>query len=356
MESHVNIAKTLGGLLQPNQLQALSSVGRGSNLGEAVQQFEAFFIQSMLKSMRSASLSTGLLDSEKSNFYRDWHDQQLAGDLASKETFAVAKLLRRQFGGDSSNDPARQINLKTDPLFQRSAYATQKNSNDTQANHKIKENVVASISAIPKDGINKNNTTLKQLVTKQITDITGISNTANPSTPEQFVQQIYPHAKRAASKLSVSADVLVAIAALETGWGAHTPKANLGQDSFNYFGIKANNWHGRNVTNITKEFDGEKMVTVEGKFRAYETPAESFNDFAEFILSNPRYQEAVNHSTDSKRFVNELHQAGYATDPNYAKKIHSILNGSILKNAIHTASTLPKSAEVVSVYESKSSK
>ena len=136
----------------------------------------------------------------------------------------------------------------------------------------------------------------------------------------------------------------------------HTPKANYGQNSFNYFGIKANNWQGRDVTNITKEFDGEKMVTVEDKFRAYETPAESFNDFAEFLLSNPRYQVAVQHSADSNRFVNELHKAGYATDPNYAKKIHSILNGSILKNAMHSLSTSNQSADVVSVYESSSAK
>ena len=101
MESHVNVAKTLSGLLQPNQQNVVSDSIHTSELGDAVQKFEAYFIQSMLKSMRSASLSSGLLDSDKSDFYRDWHDQQLASDLASKETFAVAKLLRRQFVGES---------------------------------------------------------------------------------------------------------------------------------------------------------------------------------------------------------------------------------------------------------------
>ena len=154
MDTHVNVAKTLGGLLQPNHLPALSGVGRGSNLSEAVQKFEAFFIQSMLKSMRSASLSTGLFDSDKSNFYRDWHDQQLASDLASKETFAVAKLLRRQFDGGTNNDSASQINLKTDPIFQRSEYASQKNVRDTHASHEIGANVVASIRSIVRDELN----------------------------------------------------------------------------------------------------------------------------------------------------------------------------------------------------------
>jgi len=342
MESHVNVAKTLSGLLQPNQQNVISDSRHTSELSDAVQKFEAYFIQSMLKSMRSASLSSGLLDSDKSDFYRDWHDQQLANDLASKETFAVAKLLRRQFVGESEG-PTPNVSLNTGSLFRRSDYASIGRSNSPG-----KANVVASVGKSTSNTIDPIKTTLKQSVTKEITETTGVLRRSELSTPEQFVQQIYPHAKEAATKLNTSADILVAIAALETGWGLHTPKANYGQDSFNYFGIKANNWHGPEVTNVTKEFDGEKMIVVHDDFRAYETPADSFNDFAEFLQINPRYQDALNNSSDAKVFAAELQKAGYATDPNYAKKINSILDGSILRNAINSLNELQSTAEVVS--------
>ena len=345
MESHVNVAKTLSGLLQPNQQYVVSDSKHTSELGEAAQKFEAFFIQSMLKSMRSASLSSGLLDSDKSDFYRDWHDQQLASDLASKETFAVAKLLRHQFVGESEG-LAPNASLNTDSLFRRSAYASI-GASDTPG----EATVVALMGKSTSHTIDPIKTTLKQLVTKEITETTEKSSKSALSTPERFVQQIYPHAQQVATKLNTSADVLVAIAALETGWGLHTPKANYGQDSFNYFGIKANNWQGPEVTNVTNEFDGEKMIVTQDDFRAYETPADSFNDFAEFLQTNPRYQNALNNSVDAKVFAAELQKAGYATDPNYAKKISSILDGSILRNAIHALNELEPTADVVSNYE-----
>lgn len=344
MESHINSAKDFTSLLQAKQLNDISATGRPTELADAVQKFEAFFIQSMLKSMRSASLSTGLLDSDKSDFYQDWHDQQLASDLASKETFAVAKLLRRQFVGETD---ASNKSLQEDSLFRNSSFSSQ----GSAVNAVDKATLVAVLDKPIGNTTDTINTTLKQLVTKEITENTEIKSKLAPSTPEQFVQQVYPHALHAATKLNTSADVLVAIAALETGWGLHTPKGNAVHDSFNYFGIKANHWSGSKVSNITKEFDGEKMVVIQDEFRAYATPAESFNDFAEFLLSNPRYQDAIKNSKDSREFVNELHKAGYATDPNYAKKINSILDGSILKNAIHSLDGQQAAGKVVSNIE-----
>ncbi len=344
MESHINVAKALNGLVQPNQLKSVipTEDERSSELGDAVQKFEAFFIQSMLKSMRSASLSTGLLDSDKSDFYRDWHDQQLASDLASKETFAVAKLLRRQFVGDS-DVPGSTTSLNEDALFRSSPYSSISPSSTTSNTPTI----VASIGKPSGDSIK---TSLNQLVTKDSVNNTNTSHKADISAPEAFVQKVYPFAEHAAKKLNISADVLVAIAALETGWGLHTPKAKHGQDSFNYFGIKAANWEGQEVTNITKEFDGEKMVVIQDDFRAYESAEDSFKDFAEFLLTNPRYQDVVK-NTDAKTFVDELQKAGYATDPSYAIKVNSILNGSILKDAIHTMHKIEPTDNVVSNFE-----
>lgn len=347
MESQVNITKTLGGLAQDTQLNGSNNPASG--IGDAAQKFEAFFIQSMLKSMRSASLSSGLLDSDKSDFYRDWHDQQLATDLASKETFAIAKLLQRQFTGQSVDATADET-LKIDPLFQRSSLSLQ----GVPGSQHITTQV-ASLDISDSNINNSINTTLKQSVTKEIRETIGISSANDRSVPEQFVQDVYPYAQQAATKLNTSADVLVAIAALETGWGVHTPQAAFGQDSNNYFGIKANNWQGPEVNNLTREFDGKEMIEIRDNFRAYESPKESFNDFAEFLLTNPRYQDALNNSSDVKSFVAELHKAGYATDPSYAKKINSILDGSILKNAIHSLNEQSSTVDVTSDYQTNNS-
>ena len=346
MESSINVLRGLSDHLKPDQQE----VGQSDELAKAAQKFEAFFIQSMLKSMRTASLSTGLLDSDKSDFYQEWHDQQLATDLASKQTFAVAKLLQSQFVGNT--DPSvSDSSLETGSLFSRSVYSSAGASPEAADAPTIVASVTPSNESF--------NLNLKQLVTKEIKETAGITSNKNLSVPEKFVQQVYPHAEQAATKLNASADILIAIAALETGWGLHTPQANNGKDSFNYFGIKANNWQGPEVTNRTQEFDGEKMINIEDNFRVYETPAESFKDFAEFLLSNPRYQNALNHSANPEAFVQELQKAGYATDPHYAKKINSILNGSILNNAIHSLNN-PKlenetTDEVVSNYENNKS-
>ncbi len=309
MDLNGTTSKILSGLIQGNSLNQIHNQGQSTRLGDAVQKFEAFFIQSMLKSMRGASLASGLFETDKSNFYRDWHDQQLAGDLASKETFAVAKLLRQQFGGEGVK-PTPTTSLSSSVVFRRSPYAQINSSIDNK------------------------NTTLKQLVTKELSDVVDKRGKNAALSPDQFVQQVYPYAQRAATKLNTSADVLVAVAALETGWGLHTPKSSGNVESFNYFGIKANNWDGLAATSTTKEFDGEKMIEVRDRFRAYESPAESFNDFANLLLENPRYQRVIHVGHDVSEFAQELQRAGYATDPNYAKKITSILNGSILNNAI----------------------
>ncbi len=346
MESHVNITKAFSGLLQPNQSISQNSIGKPSALNDAVQKFEAFFIQSMLKSMRAASLSTGLLDSDKSNFYRDWHDQQLAGNLASKETFAVSKLLRRHFEGE--DDVTKNSALNPDALFTRSVYSSTEANISTSAS----ASMVASIGSSTASQAEPIKLKLKQLVTKQISEYTQDLNNTALSTPERFVHQIYPYAERAASKLKISADVLVAIAALETGWGVHTPKSISGQDSYNFFGIKAKNWSGQEVRNVTQEYDGKKMIVVKDSFRTYQSPEDSFKDFTQFLSNNPRYQDAIR-TSDNKAFVVELQKAGYATDPNYAKKIHSIMDGSILKNAINSLPEIDTPNNVVSNYKSE---
>ncbi len=115
-------------------------------------------------------------------------------------------------------------------------------------------------------------------------------------------------------------------AALETGWGKKEIKAADGTPSFNLFGIKATgNWQGKVVEATTTEYiNGFKQKRIE-KFRAYDSYAESFKDFANMMKSNPRYQQVVANTHNIEHYAQAMQNAGYATDPAYAKKLASVI-------------------------------
>ena len=117
----------------------------------------------------------------------------------------------------------------------------------------------------------------------------------------------------------IPASFTIAEAALESGWGAHCP-------GFNLFGIKADpSWHGPIVTESTDEDGNGKTVTITANFRAYPSWLASLQDHAQFLLTNSRYQPAFAYSTGAL-FAKAVAAAGYATDPQYAQKIISIIN------------------------------
>ena len=155
------------------------------------------------------------------------------------------------------------------------------------------------------------------------------------STLKEFIKNIWPHAQQAASKLGVDTDVLVAQSALETGWGKYVPKHTDGSNSFNLFGIKADQrWQGEKVETDTQEFRHGVMQHEKASFRSYDSVSDAFNDYADFIMSNPRYQRALEHGYDAEAYARELQHAGYATDPDYAKKINRVRNSDLLQSQV----------------------
>jgi flagellar protein FlgJ len=158
-----------------------------------------------------------------------------------------------------------------------------------------------------------------------------------PDSREDFVTELWPHAERAAQKLGVDPRVLVAQAALESGWGQHVMQHGNGHSSNNLFGIKADTrWDGDQVRAKTMEFRNGALAREQAAFRAYASPAESMADYADFITSNPRYQDAIG-TADPQRYALELQRAGYATDPAYAHKIVSILTDDRFQDAVSRA-------------------
>ena len=134
--------------------------------------------------------------------------------------------------------------------------------------------------------------------------------------PERaFVEQFGPMAQQIAEEKGIPVEVVLAQAALESGWGKSRPGNNL-------FGVKAGpGWTGAKNTLATKEFIDGRMVDRREDFRAYERPEDSMKDWAN-VLDQPRYRQAVEAARkDPMAYPAAVAKAGYATDPDYARKL-----------------------------------
>jgi len=172
----------------------------------------------------------------------------------------------------------------------------------------------------------------------------GPADATDPATPEQrqkFISGLMPHAEAAARELGVDPRNLIAQAALETGWGRSQP----GGDSHNLFGIKAGaNWNGASVQANTEEFDAGVASRDVASFRAYGSPRESVEDYVRLIRDNPRYAGAMNTGSDVQAFGNALQRGGYATDPDYVRKLAAVaaeVRQGIAANEFKSASAAP---------------
>lgn len=131
-----------------------------------------------------------------------------------------------------------------------------------------------------------------------------------------FVDELYPKAIEIGAKIGVDPRIIMAQAALETGWGKSAPRNN-------FFGIKSHGRNGGKVSSTLEEVDGQ-MVRINDSFRTYESPQESFEDYGNFLASNDRYLPVLA-AGDLESQIEALGNSGYATDSKYASKIRSIV-------------------------------
>lgn len=258
-------------------------------LAKAAREFESLFMQMMLKSMRATEFGNDLMG-DSGGVYRDMLDQTFAAEVGGAQGLGIADMMLRQLGGDhplppeSPRGPSGAL-----PRFDGTAA------------------IGGAMSVRPADD-------------------------AFADGPEAFVSQMLPHARRAAAELGLSPDILLAQAALESGWG------NAPTGGHNLFGIKADAaWQGGSRAHVTREFRDGRMVTIEAAFRAYDDAGESFADYVEFLNRNPRYGAALDHGGDADVFLSRLQSAGYATDPAYADKVRRILHSDRFQQAMARA-------------------
>ncbi|MCP4324047.1 MAG: flagellar assembly peptidoglycan hydrolase FlgJ, partial [Alteromonadales bacterium] len=140
--------------------------------------------------------------------------------------------------------------------------------------------------------------------------------------PQDFVTALIEPAQKVQQTLGVPFEVVIAQAALETGWGQKMIKAQDGGSSNNLFNIKADSrWAGDKITKETLEFEQGAMVKKSEPFRTYQSLTDSVDDYINFLSTSERYQDALQQSGNVEHFLQGLQKAGYATDPQYADKI-----------------------------------
>ncbi len=315
---------------------------------KVARQFETIFTQMMLKSMRSASLGEGAFDSSATQSYRDLYDQQMAVTLASRgKGLGIADMLVRQLGGDKA---APATGPQAFPIHGNAASGHALGTT-VSAGFPVPARAVGMTAFVPTpatsgvslagqaiDAVQRRIAPMREAIGEAAdAAASGARKLADdwlPKSPGEFVESLLPHAKAAAEKLGVSVRALLAHAALETGWGKHMPK-QAGANSFNLFGIKAGSrWDGAKVTASTIEVENGVAVRRREAFRAYDSPADSFMDYARLLGENPRYAKALDRGEDVAGFARALQSAGYATDPHYAAKLSRIADSEPMREAM----------------------
>lgn len=390
--------KDSGAFTDLNRLAQMKGKDRDSaeNVKKVAGEFESLFLNQMLKSMRSANQALADKDSpfssETTKQYQDMYDQQLAVSLSRDGGgIGLANVLERQLSKTAQPsarpNPFAQVGQAAPTEGQlaagRNAKLNEAGSNslkpagaavsgrdDSSALNsrrlalpgRLAERTAANISGAAEQGA-----ALKQsfqevaaaqsawrqqatqpgskpaAATEAVASVDGTAATGKTRfrTRQEFVDTMMPMAEAAAKRLGVDPKYLVAQAALETGWGKHMVKQADGSNSNNLFGIKSHGWDGGSAPAVTQEFVNGKAVTETAKFRTYDSFADSFHDYVNFLQSNDRYDKALSTNGNSERFMQGLQQAGYATDPQYARKVIQIARNMNTYQTVASLGTSP---------------
>ena len=259
-----------------NRLKYQAGQATPAAVKETARQFESLFMRELLKSMRdaTASMKSGLMDSPGGDLGTDLLDQQFAVQMAGQPgglAEVIARQLMQQMG---MADPAK-AGAKPEPG--------------------------AATPAVPA-----------------------------PAAARGFVQQHGTAAQEVQRSSGLPASYLLGQAGHESGWGRREILMKDGSSSHNLFGIKAGaDWKGKVAEVTTTEYtDGVPHKAV-ARFRAYDSHAESFRDFAQLISNSPRYAQARQQTGSVQGWAEGLQDAGYATDPEYAAKLSRAINTTL---------------------------
>ena len=320
---------------QYTTLRAAADRNDPAALREVAGQFEALFLQTMLKNMREASLADPIFgDSESFEMYQDMMDKQLAVEMASGKGIGLADMLVRQLGREPTSAPPGVSPYATAGAMAGvvSERRTEHSEAWTPEQAESESSEAGSPSEIKRGDVPGNAAAGNAVIAA---DLGPRPDKSNWTDAAEFAKDVWPHVKRVARALNVAPVAILAQAALETGWGKHVMPNSEGGNSFNLFGIKADSsWTGDAVRKQTIEFEAGVARRETARFRAYQDVSGTFDDYAAFIGDNPRYAAVLNRGTDLKGFARALQASGYATDPAYAEKITRVAESPLMKKVI----------------------
>jgi flagellar protein FlgJ len=273
-------------------LQALKRAAAKNDptaIRKVAQQFESMFTRMMLKSMRDTVGTDPLFGSDAEKTYQGMYDDQLAIQLSKGRGLGLADMLVRQLQKLGVAGAAAGAGGGSDA----------KGGSSTGA---VSGTGAASVTAKP------------------------ALPAASAATQQSFIKGLWPQAQQAGLQLGVDPTNLIAQAALETNWGRSMPHDGSGHSSNNLFGVKATgSWSGTSVQSVTSEVaaDGSTSGTL-APFRSYADETQSFQDYVSVLRNNPRYAAALNTGSNAQAFAAGLQRGGYATDPDYVRKVSAV--------------------------------
>ncbi|MDP2822954.1 MAG: flagellar assembly peptidoglycan hydrolase FlgJ [Sulfuritalea sp.] len=300
---------------------------------EVAKQFEALFMQMVLKSMRDATPREGLFDSQASRLYESLHDQQLSLTLGGgRRGLGLAEMIEKQLlrQNQMPGEPLGPLPLRPEPVAYPLDTSRSKSLRDlpvpATGPKAVGRPASANIAVSPAPSAGDTATG----------SAGGITLAVGGASPAQraFVDRLMPAALNAERSTGIPAHFMVAQAALETGWGRSEPGRADGGSSFNVFGIKAGvGWKGATAEAATTEVIAGLAQTRVERFRAYGSYEEAFRDYANLLAGSPRYLSVLG-AREPQHFARGLQAAGYATDPEYASKLERIIGGAALRQTL----------------------
>ncbi len=181
--------------------------------------------------------------------------------------------------------------------------------------------------ALPKDGLFSSDQTrlYTSMYDQQIAQTPDSSDAPLSGDSKDFLARLSLPARLASEQSGVPHHLILAQAALESGWGQRQILRENGEPSYNVFGVKATaSWKGPVTEITTTEYENGEAKKVKAKFRVYSSYLEALSDYVALLTRNPRYAAVTTAATAEQGAV-ALQNAGYATDPNYARKLTSMI-------------------------------
>ncbi|OAT53528.1 flagellar assembly peptidoglycan hydrolase FlgJ [Providencia heimbachae] len=267
-------------------------------LRQVTQQLEATFVQMMLKSMREALPQDGLFSNDQTRMLTSMYDQQIAQDLSQKG-LGFGEMMYQQLSGEQ-----QQNDLPTKATFMP-----------------LDEKALQSLPPFAMEQMMRRFAPMGDALSAPFQKIKSLSlNSSN------FIGRLLEPAKAASQKSGISHFLILAQAALESGWGKREILTAEGKTSHNLFGIKAGkSWQGASTNIMTTEVINGKTIKMRDDFRVYGSYEEAISDYISLLTDNPRYK-GVKQAATPEIAARRLHQAGYATDPGYSDKLISLIN------------------------------